>query len=79
VTDCRHTTRGPLDCEAFLYAHFFDKLFVIRFASLSVCRNWLKRSRSLRGVDVEFCGETFLAGYKDDNDKQTEALADKTS
>ncbi len=43
--------------EAVLYAYFSDKFFVCEFASQSVCRNWLKRNRSLRGTPVTFFGK----------------------
>lgn len=65
VTELKGATYTPKTFgEVYLYAYFPDKVFVTPFESKQVCRDWLKRSRSLRGIEVEFCGETFLTGHK---------------
>lgn len=61
------TTEDPRYSHAvFFFAHLSTGgTFTTRFADKSVCLDWLRRSGALKGVPVEFCGETFQAGHRE--------------
>jgi len=56
VTDA--VTDGDKD-RVLMQAVLNEHIFRVEFADKNVCKDWLKKRRSMRGVKVNFLGEAF--------------------